>query len=130
MEKYEDIREVQKAIDGLAILNVLREYSGDDPFIPCGAEIAQLQDAITAMLQNYKQFLNAFDAGELLLDIGGTMVAANPASGASGKNAPAYKADIDTNLIYKLWKKGIPINEIARQAHCSPDTVKRRISKM
>ena len=125
-----DMMEVQKVIGRLKILNALKDCWKDDPFVPSGDEITELQESVTAMLNSYMDFLKEYHAGNLLLKVDDTVGPANLASGSRGKNAPAYRADINNDLIYKLWSEGVSLNKIAEQAHCSPDTVKRRLVEM
>lgn len=130
MGKELNILEVQKVIDRLKVLNVLKDCWKENPFAPSGDEITELQETITDMLNSYMDFLKEYQAGNLILKVDDTVGPANPASARRGKNAPAYKDSIDNDLIYKLWCAGESVNKIAKQAKCSPDSVKRRLAEL
>ena len=130
MDKSMNIYEVQKVIKKLSVLDSLKRYCNDDPFAPSVKELTQLQADVTAMLKSYMDFLREWDAGDLVMKVNDTVTISNPDSNRMGKNAPAYKDDIDEQLIYQLWNKGMSLRKIAEQANCSPDTVKRRLVKM
>ena len=130
MEKSMNIYEVQKVIKKLSVLDSLKRYCNDDPFAPSAKELTQLQADVTAMLKNYMDFLREWDAGDLVMKVDDAVIISNPDSSKKGKNAPAYKADIDEQMIYQLWNRNVSIRKIAEQVNCSPDTVKRRLVKM
>lgn len=130
MDKSMNIYEVQKVIKRLSALDSFKRYCADDPFAPSAKELTQLQEDVTAMLRSYMNFLREWDAGDLVMKVNDTVTISNPDSNRMGKNAPAYKDDIDEQLIYQLWNKGMSLRKIAEQANCSPDIVKRRLVKM
>lgn len=48
-------------------------------------------------------------------------------SSFSGIRSPAYRKDIDEDMVYNLSQQGISLRKIAKQMGCSVDAVKRRI---
>lgn len=80
--------------------------------------------------QEYQFYMSEFEDGNLFINIDGRAIQGNPSSRWSGENAPAYKPNLNGAVMYQMWKEGLSLNKIARHFQCSPDTVKRRISKM
>ena len=101
-----NIYEVQKVIKRLSVLDSFKRYCADDPFAPSAKELTQLQEDVTAMLNSYMNFLREWDAGDLVMKVNNTVTISNPDSNRMGKNAPAYKDDIDVYRAKCLaWQK-------------------------
>ena len=47
-----------------------------------------------------------------------------------GKNAHAYKAELDNLRMLDLWGEGKTLREIAQAMGCSPSTVKNRLDRL
>lgn len=131
-------RDIERAIKKLdAVVGKLKavfeevEQGGFNPFIEITyAEVKALKEELTAMLQEYQFYMSEFEDGNLFINLDGRAIQGNPSSRWSGESAPAYKPDLDGGAMYQMWKEGLSLNKIARHFRCSPDTVKRRISKI
>ncbi len=90
-------------------------------------DMKKLEEELLTILKDYKNWLQQYEDGNILLNSGGKISSTKP---ANGKNAPAYKKEIDEALIKKLNKNGMSLREIARRVKCSPSTVKSRLWSM
>lgn len=123
-----EIDEVRKAIQDIeALEKEIINYNrlNDVIFAIEEDNIADLKTRITTMLENYIVYL----AGASIDHLWDAPIQASPSLVVKGEHAPAYRKDIDTEGIYKLYKQGISIRGIGRQMGCSPDTVKRRLER-
>lgn len=123
-----EISEVRKAIQDIeALEKEIINYNRLNGVIFTIEEddIADLKTRITTMLENYIVYLSGASMDHLWDDT----IQASPSLVVKGEHAPAYRKDIDTEEIYKLYQQGISIRGIGRQMGCSADTVKRRIEK-
>lgn len=93
-------------------------------------DILKLQGELVPILEAYEDFLNMFANGEIMYNTGSGFIPWTQSESLTGKNAPAYKHNINEKLMYQLYKENVSINEIARRVGCSADTVKRRIYKI
>lgn len=138
MKEENNTVKVEKAIEKLnTIVRQLKIVFDDaikndyDPFVEVSyEEVEELRDEIMPMLKDYKHWLQEYEEGNIQLNLDGEAIQLNQPVYGRGENAPAYKKSIDEKLIYKLWCRNISINEIARRAGCSADTVKRRMKKI
>ena len=128
--KEMNIQEVQKVKESLSMLDEFKGSCHEEPFYPTVKDLAQLQNDVAAILDRYMDFLREWGEGNILFTHDDASRIPNAASMGKGKNAPAYKDNIDEEYIYRLWKENRPIREIARIVGCAPDTVKRRILKL
>lgn len=127
---------IEKAIDKMnkvvrQLNTVFQAVEKDDPFIEIEyEEVLQFKEELLRLLKDYKYMMHEYEEGNIGFVFDGETVQANPSAYRSGENAPAYKKSIDEALLYKFWLNGVSLREIARRVGCSPDTVKRRISKI
>lgn len=137
MEKEYSPMGIQSAIDHLEyVVKKLRyvfqlKEVEEDPFVEIGyMEIIELKDQLKDLLEEFQSSQQMFEDGELCFNFNNQPVQANPSLGRMGKNAPAYRKDLDEEKMYQLWQNNMSLNEIARRMKCSPDTVKRRLLKI
>jgi len=138
MEKEMDIYKIGKLKkDVISLLKYAHTQSekcekGDeyDPFLEYWPnEIEAIQTDLSSVLDRYMMFLQEWNSGVLQYcdDAEGIRIEANPTSRYNGKNAPAYKGDINAKKIYNLFKQGKSYREIERLTGYSRDLIKRRI---
>ena len=118
---------IEKAIDKMnkvvrQLNTVFQAVEKDDPFIEIEyEEVLQFKEELLRLLKDYKYMMHEYEEGNIGFVFDGETVQANPS---------AYRKSIDEALLYKFWLNGVSLREIARRVGCSPDTVKRRISKI
>lgn len=135
MEVEKSIKELKYAVENLEYVFEMMDKAEEaglySPLVTVTyGDIVELSDKLTALLKEYEQFLNDLQDGRIMYDSGNGIIPYRQSKSLIGKNAPAYKHNINERLMYQLYKDNISINEIARRVGCSPDTVKRRIYKM
>lgn len=124
------IEALERMVKQLKTVFELKEVQ-DDPFVEIEyKDVVDLYNKIKAMLDDYYRYTILSRGGHLLFKDDDYVIPANMWDAGIEEHAPAYKHDVDNRMIYKLWKKGLSIREIAKQAGCSADTVKRRIFSM
>lgn len=125
------IKKLNTAVEKLKAVFEYVDRGEADPFIDITYEdVKALREELELRLQKYQYFMNEFESNNIFIYGDNEPFLWSPTNINRGRYAPAYKADLDENKMYQMWKDGTSLKEISRQFLCSPDTVKRRILKL